>query len=201
MERYFSVPVSISHALVLHRLEFRNRTTRLSDAELARWHAEIDRLVPQLLPDVCFLAAPIAVNDGCAVSTADGLCIESRSACELLQHSSRLLLMASVCHGAAPLVDAAEASGDLARAAFVDAVASETADAGLDWIASMLKARLLRQGCRLTTRFSAGYGDVPLSLQKVFFDRLDLAALGASISERFMLTPQKSVIAFAGVIG
>lgn len=50
-------------------------------------------------------------------------------------------------------------------------------------------------------RYSPGYGDLPLTNQKIIFDILNLERLGLRITERFMLVPEKSVIAIAGVEG
>jgi len=59
-----------------------------------------------------------------------------------------------------------------------------------------------REGKKLTKmRYSPGYGDLPLSNQKLIYDVLNLERLGISITERFMLVPEKSVIAIAGVEG
>lgn len=49
------------------------------------------------------------------------------------------------------------------------------------------------------SRFSPGYGDVPLSLQKDIFNVLDLKKIGLTLSESLLMTPRKSVTAIIGV--
>lgn len=200
IERYFSVPAKLNYHLVFHRLEFRNKTTDLSSSEVAKYRDQMDRLLPTLLPHVCFTILPISSNDGKTL-IAGSLSLESASACKLTQNSKRLVVMASTSPSSDSLLEQAKSEGNLAKAAFIDAVASEVADAGLDWLEGLLTSRLKREGAFLTMRFSAGYGDVPLSLQKPFFDLLELDKLSVSLNDRFMLTPQKSVIAFAGIEG
>lgn len=56
--------------------------------------------------------------------------------------------------------------------------------------------------CRyaLTARFSPGYGDLPLSFQKVFEHLLDMhRQIGLAHSREYLLTPRKSVTAVIGL--
>ncbi len=58
----------------------------------------------------------------------------------------------------------------------------------------------LAQGESLRPRFSPGYGDVPLSLQKDVLSVLDAQRrLGITLSDTFFMTPCKSVTAFVGI--
>ena len=61
--------------------------------------------------------------------------------------------------------------------------------------------QLLRQGKLLgPRRFSPGYGDVPLSLQRDVLAVLDAQRkLGITLSDTFFMTPCKSVTAFVGI--
>jgi cobalamin-dependent methionine synthase I len=90
--------------------------------------------------------------------------------------------------------------GKYDMAVMLDAVASECADSGLDFLMQSQAKLMQRQGERLTNRYSPGYGDLPLSFQKSIFDILELNKINLSISPTFMLEPEKSVLALAGVI-
>lgn len=60
----------------------------------------------------------------------------------------------------------------------------------------------LAQNETLRPRFSPGYGDVPLSLQRDVLAALDAQRkLGITLSDTFFMTPCKSVTAFAGISG
>lgn len=85
--------------------------------------------------------------------------------------------------------------------AFVwDAYASECVDGALSVIMARKNESLRHTGQKLTRhRFSAGYGDLDIKYQKVFFDLLGMDALDVQINEKYMLSPEKSVIALAGV--
>ena len=81
-----------------------------------------------------------------------------------------------------------------------DAAASETADAAMDLLTQIARRNLLRIGLNMDERrYSPGYGDMPLSLQKFFFDSLQLEELDMSFNENFYMLPEKSVTAFAGI--
>lgn len=89
---------------------------------------------------------------------------------------------------------------DAGIAVICDAVASETADAAMDLLQKLASGELIRQGLDVgIRRFSPGYGDMPLELQKFFFRRLKLAELNMNLNENMFITPEKSVTAFAGV--
>lgn len=55
-------------------------------------------------------------------------------------------------------------------------------------------------GCKPTTRFSPGYGNIPLELQKNFFEILDCSKLlGLTLCDSMLMSPSKSVTAIAGL--
>jgi len=57
-------------------------------------------------------------------------------------------------------------------------------------------------GVRLSPRFSAGYGDLPLTVQKDVFRLLTpQKRLGLTLNDSLLMSPSKSVTAFAGING
>jgi hypothetical protein len=130
-----------------------------------------------------------------------GLCFQSKSLVRLLKSCNELVLIAAtVGKEVIERINYEIEQGDAAYGAVLDAVASETADACLDWIINFLNKIIYREGKRITKhRYSPGYGDLDLSYQKAIFDLLDLEKLGLNLTEKLMLTPEKSVIAIAGI--
>lgn len=130
----------------------------------------------------------------------NGIKITSGQVEKLLENSFEVVIMAATVGQA--VVDERDKqikSGDAALGVILDAVASETADAGLDWLQDFINKSLGREQRKLSRRFSAGYGDLDLSAQNLFYDALDLSKIGVAITDRFILLPEKSVIAIAGV--
>ena len=108
------------------------------------------------------------------------------------------LWCAAVTVGAG-LVAAREALTSLTEQSIYDAVGSECADAAMDALQSHARQLLLSQGVALAPRrYSPGYGDMPLSVQRLFDRYLDLNAMGVVLTDSFMMLPEKSVTAWAG---
>lgn len=87
---------------------------------------------------------------------------------------------------------------DLKKAVIMDACGSALAESGCDEaekeIASLVNPKYL------TDRFSAGYGDLPLSLQPEIASALDMQRkLGIYVDDSFIMNPAKSVTAFIGI--
>lgn len=99
------------------------------------------------------------------------------------------------------VVNARDKCQSVAESAIFDAVASECADLAMDHLHRMAAAELLRQGMFMAARrYSPGYGDMSLSIQKFFYERLNLRDLGLELTELDFFQPEKSVTAFAGII-
>ena len=127
--------------------------------------------------------------------------IESKQLAKLLNGSTEAYLMcASIPRREVEQINEAIGKGEGLKALVYDAYASEFVDGALDVIIARKNAALKRTGRHLTHhRFSAGYGDLDIKYQKVFYDILDMATLDVALNEQFLLSPEKSVIAVAGV--
>jgi len=92
----------------------------------------------------------------------------------------------------------AEQARDLSRAVIVDAWGSVWVEHGCDEAEKEIAARF--PGEFLTDRFSPGYGDLPLSMQREICTLLDLERrLGVHRGESDLLTPWKTVTAIIGL--
>lgn len=135
------------------------------------------------------------------VKLEDTYILESKSLSELLNKSEYVLLMAAtVGKEVTERISQEIDNGNAALGVIIDSVASQTADAGVAWIMDFAGRMIEREGKKLTKhRYSPGYGDLPLSNQKIIFDILELDKLDVELTDRFMLVPEKSVIAIAGI--
>ena len=87
---------------------------------------------------------------------------------------------------------------DMSKAVILDACGSAFVEQGCDTAERELSARF--PGRFLTDRFSPGYGDVPLSLQRDICALLDAARrLGVCVTDSMTLNPAKSVTAIVGL--
>lgn len=84
-----------------------------------------------------------------------------------------------------------------AKALMLQAVGAERIEALCDLFCDSFE---MENGLKLRARFSPGYGDLPLSVQRDIFDVLDCARkIGLSLNDSLLMSPSKSVTAFAGI--
>jgi len=87
---------------------------------------------------------------------------------------------------------------DMARAAVMDVCGSAWTEAVCDEAEKEIRSRFPSRF--LTDRFSPGYGDLPLELQRGFLQALDGGRkLGITVNDSFLLLPCKSVTAIVGL--
>ena len=83
-----------------------------------------------------------------------------------------------------------------ARAHMIQSIGAERIEALCDTFENILKA----DGIDLCPRFSAGYGDLPLELQRDIFKALDCPKnIGLTLNESLLMSPTKSVTAIIGI--
>lgn len=89
---------------------------------------------------------------------------------------------------------------DLARSMVMEAVATASIEAFCDRIEQRIRAEAAEAGLWATTRFSPGYGDLPLAVQPGFLGALDAhRTIGLSLTDSLLMTPRKSVTAVIGL--
>jgi len=89
---------------------------------------------------------------------------------------------------------------DMALAVVLDA----TADAAVEQVCDGLQFEIAEwaksENLHLTSRFSPGYGDMPLSQQRDICDLLNtVRRIGVSVTSQYILTPRKSITAVCGL--
>lgn len=89
---------------------------------------------------------------------------------------------------------------DLAYAYVLDAAASLTVDAACDGVSQQAEQITRAEGLFTTSRFSPGYGDLPLETNGPILRMLGAdKVLGIRLSEGNMMMPSKSVTAIIGI--
>ena len=115
---------------------------------------------------------------------------------------SKSLVLFAVTAGADIVAAASDLAGqgDGVGALAYDAAGSEMVDAAAEWIQQYLNQQFKRAKEILTKRrFSPGYGDLDLKNQAILFKLLDIEKLGVKLTEDFLMTPEKTVTAIAGI--
>lgn len=85
------------------------------------------------------------------------------------------------------------------RAFMLQAIGAERIESLCDVFCEELSQEMQQEGY-LTSRFSPGYGDLPLRVQRDVFRVLDCPRkIGLTLNESLLMSPSKSVTAFLGI--
>ena len=86
------------------------------------------------------------------------------------------------------------------RALLLQAIGAERIEALCDAFFQKIKEDSAAEGLDTTSRFSPGYGDLPLELQRDIFCTLNCSArIGLTLTDSLMMSPSKSVTAIIGI--
>lgn len=134
-----------------------------------------------------------------ALETAGGeKWFTGRDFCARCQNAPRLW-MGAVTAGKA-ITDARDSLPAVAEQLIYDAVGSESADAAMELLHRFAATELRHLGMMLSPRrCSPGYNDMPLTIQRKFFEVLEMREMDITLSENCFMTPEKSVTAFAPI--
>jgi len=186
---------------IYQRLGFRKKATQISDAARRETDRHIEEASSLITLSGLYLRLAVLSNDGQNIVLAGDVSFHSAKLASFLGRCREAVLMGATAGNA--IMDAIGEKTlrqEMTAAVVYDATASEMADAALDWITGFINRQIRREGkSLLERRFSAGYGDFALENQKLIYDKLRMGDIGVSLSERFLLIPEKSVTAVSGI--
>lgn len=88
------------------------------------------------------------------------------------------------------------------KALLFQAIGAERIESLCDTFDREIAVQAKANGQEIRPRFSPGYGDFPLEMQREFFSVLDCPRkIGLSLNESLLMTPSKSVTALIGIKG
>lgn len=165
---------------------------------------EIDDCVRQLqqkvTPRFIYKKYPLSIaGETIPVIKAAGLEIRSRNLARNLRGCTMLYFMAATL-GPAPdrLVQRASVTA-MSRALIYQAAEAAMIETWCDEVCRIIAADAKKDNLYCRPRFSPGYGDVPLDLQKEFERILHMSKeIGVCLTDTLLMTPSKSVTAFIG---
>lgn len=88
---------------------------------------------------------------------------------------------------------------DAVNALIMDSAGSTLIEAVCDSFEASLRSLAAKQSKFLTTRFSPGYGDLPLAVQNRFGELIEARRIGLTITPEHIMVPRKSVTAIIGI--
>ena len=160
--------------------------------------AAADKLRRRSAPKWVWRVFPLAsAPEGPALEGA-GLALPGDMAGRMLADCSQAVLLICTLGAEFEALLRAEQARGMARAALLDACGSAWVEAGCDEAEGEIAARF--PALHLTDRFSPGYGDLPLALQRDICALLDAPRrLGVQVTDSLLLNPSKTVTAVIGL--
>lgn len=137
--------------------------------------------------------------------TADGVLVKNtplilrgKSISSHLRDCEKCVLMAATLGTGADGIIRGYESGSMEKAVIADSLASAAIEQVCGLAETEIQGRLV--GMSFTWRFSPGYGDFPLDIQRDFLTVLNAGRrIGLTVTENLILIPRKSVTAVIGV--
>ena len=87
-----------------------------------------------------------------------------------------------------------------AKALLLQAIGAERVEALCNAFFQKIKQETAPEGLHTTSRFSPGYGDLPLELQRDIFHALNCSGkIGLTLNDSLIMSPSKSVTAIIGI--
>lgn len=155
-------------------------------------------LVPCLRPKACYEEYPISFYESCGRTVIDlGFTkTESRSLLLNLRGCGKIVLFAATIGAEADRLILKYGKLSPARALVLQAMGAAAAESWCDEVNSLIK----REYGGTRPRFSCGYGDFPLEVQRDIFSALNATKnIGITLTEKNLMIPSKSVTAVVGV--
>ncbi len=189
------VPIKLDIREPLRYLGVRGEPDPALSAELS---GVADKLIRAVTPRYIYRVFPVERTAGGTALTGAGLVLSGELARNMLADCGRAALLICTLGAVFEALLRSEQARSMARAAMLDACGSAWVEAGCDTAQAEIAGRF--PGAYLTDRFSPGYGDLPLAVQKEICNLLDAPRrLGVQVTDSFLMNPSKSVTAVVGL--
>lgn len=167
---------------------------------------DISRLVNDCLRElkgkltykVCYREFPVAVeNDRCDLGFVKA---DSSSLAKNLHGCNSIIVFAATTGIELDRLIAKYSKVSPAKALLFQAIGAERIEALCDTFNNEVEAHMNQCGFFLRPRFSPGYGDLPLEIQRDLFAVLDCPKqIGLTLNDSLLMSPSKSVTAIIGI--
>ena len=133
------------------------------------------------------------------ISFAD-VTIKSRDLMNNLKACRKVALMACTIGPQADALIRRNSSLNPVYASILQATGAMYIEEVVDFTNAEIKKIAGEQGLRTRPRYSPGYGNVPLEIQREFFRLLPCTRIGLTLMDTLIMAPEKSVTAFVGMM-
>lgn len=157
-----------------------------------------ERLLAAICPNYVWRAFDIEETDGGISVSGTPLVLTGNDIAEHLRGCERCALMCVTLSVGADKVIRAYEAAEMEKAVIADSLASAAIEQVCDIAEREIQAAV--GDYHYTWRFSPGYGDLPLELQRRFIEVLQAQKrIGVTVTDSLILIPRKSVTAVIGI--
>lgn len=165
------------------------------DATLTLLRDALSEAEPQLSYQLCYAEFPVEIAD--EFCDLGSFCIKSSSFSKNLAGCKSTVIFAATVGIRLDRLISKYSRLAPARAVMLQAIGSERVEALCDVFCNELRDEL---SVDIRPRFSPGYGDVSLDVQRDIFSALDISKnLSVYLTDSLLMSPSKSVTAFVGL--
>lgn len=172
-------------------------------------NGNIDRLIDETIEEAKELIAPkkvvaryrITIKDTGVYLDNTNLVLTGEDIKNHLKYSKDIYIMAVTLGSVIEKKIAYYEKIDLTKAIILDSCATTAVEEFCDYIEEDIKKIAENENMGITFRYSPGYGDLSIDIQKDFLDTLNATkVIGLTVSRHNLLMPRKSVTAIIGLI-
>lgn len=169
----------------------------MDDSLRALYAQVIDELKTSFSYKICYRRMPIEWREDFPVLPFEH---QSKDLAKCLKGSSEIIMFAATIGLDIDRFIAKYQRLKPVKALLMQAYGAERVETLCNVFCQEILQEVSKEGLCTTARFSPGYGDLPLEVQKDFFSLLDCnRQVGISLNESLLMTPSKSVTAIFGL--
>lgn len=159
--------------------------------------AEMD-ILKIMEPRYCYKVFDIEMADDCVKLAGSELKLEGNSIREHLKDCEKAVVMCATLSSKVDKLLRTNEVSNMVNALIIDALANAAIEQVCDEVEKIFMKDF--EDYNATWRFGVGYGDFPLSTQKLLLETLDAGKrIGVCATESCILTPRKSVTCVVGL--
>lgn len=193
-----SIEINIDENEVLRYLGYKGQ--KIEEELLLKIRDTIEEGKKLFAPKVIYKEYPINILENGVEVVGTTLVLEGNDIKKLLIGSNRCILMAATIGNYIEKKIRLYERIDLTRGMILDSVSTTAVEDLCDKVCDLIEKDIIEDFEELTFRYSPGYGDLSLNIQKNFIEVLDATRkIGVNVSEHMLLFPRKSVTAIVGI--
>ncbi len=187
---------------ILHRLGYKKGVTTIDKEHQQLIEKGMQKGLEICKPQGLMRRLTITARDEEKIQLETGDVFYSKHVANILTDSKEIIIMGSTVGSEISRCISTEITeGEIILGLIMDAMASQLADKGLEWMLWNLAIGLSKENKGVTKhRCSPGNADFPISYQKTIYDLIEMDKLDVTLTQSSILIPEKSVIGVAGVV-